>query len=277
MGRVNSYTNVTHPETTDEILIDGAAGTRNMTLSDLAIALGGMISPDQHRNVWRGKMLGSTLTDEQKAAISSASFDDLYIGDYWVIDGVNYRIVDIDYWYRLGDTSCAKHHVVLMPDRPLYQDVMNDSNVTTGGYMLSKLRTKGLDNAKKTINSAFGAANVLNYRSYLINATTSGYPSAGAWDDSTVEIPNEIMIFGSYISASVNTGNGAALMDTMDNKQLAGMRMGSALAPARDNWWIRDIVSSSKFSCFMSNGITHWADASASRGVRPVFGITGGN
>lgn len=36
-----------------------------------------------HKNIYRGKNLGSKLTNEQKNAIITGSFDDLYIGDYW--------------------------------------------------------------------------------------------------------------------------------------------------------------------------------------------------
>lgn len=58
--------------------------------------------------------------------------------------------------------------------------------------------TSNLANAKTIINSAFGSA-VLTHREYLTNAVTNGYPSAGAWFDSNVELPNEIMIYGSLV------------------------------------------------------------------------------
>ena len=45
-----------------------------------------------HNAIYRGKSLGSTVTTAQYAAIKAGTFDDLYIGDYWTIGGVNYRI-----------------------------------------------------------------------------------------------------------------------------------------------------------------------------------------
>lgn len=46
-----------------------------------------------HNSIFRGKNLGSTITDAQYTAISTGTFDDLFVGDYWdfVIDGVNVR------------------------------------------------------------------------------------------------------------------------------------------------------------------------------------------
>lgn len=42
-----------------------------------------------HNAIYRGKSLGSTVTTAQYAAIKAGTFDDLYIGDYWTIGGVN--------------------------------------------------------------------------------------------------------------------------------------------------------------------------------------------
>ena len=52
-------------------------------------------------NIYRGKCLGETPTDEQYAAIAAGTFDDMFIGDYWLKDGVYYRILDINYYRHL--------------------------------------------------------------------------------------------------------------------------------------------------------------------------------
>ena len=49
-----------------------------------------------HNAIYRGKYLGDTVTAEQAAAIADGSFEDLFIGDYWTMGGVNYRIADFD-------------------------------------------------------------------------------------------------------------------------------------------------------------------------------------
>ena len=126
-----------------------------------------------HNAIYRGKNLGTSVTAAQYAAISAGTFEDLYIGDYWVINGVNWRIAAFDYYLNCGDTSCTKHHVVIVPDTCLYDHVMNDTNITTGGYVGSKMYTEGLEQAKTTIKAAF-SGHVLSHRVYLTNAVTDG-------------------------------------------------------------------------------------------------------
>ena len=45
-----------------------------------------------HNAIYRGKHLGTSATATQYAVIAAGTFDDLYIGDYWTKDGVNYRL-----------------------------------------------------------------------------------------------------------------------------------------------------------------------------------------
>ena len=112
------------------------------------------------------------------------------VGDYWVISGVTWVIADMDYFYNCGDTAFTKHHLIIVPDRSLYDAQMNESDVTTGGYVGSKMYTENLETAKTTIKAAFGDM-VLTHREYLTNAVTDGRPSACGWFDSTVELMNE--------------------------------------------------------------------------------------
>lgn len=81
-----------------------------------------------HNAIYRGKSLGSTVTTAQYAAIKAGTFDDLYIGDYWTIGGVNYRIAAFDYYLNSGDTNCTTHHVVIVPDTCLYNAQMHNTS-----------------------------------------------------------------------------------------------------------------------------------------------------
>ena len=127
-----------------------------------------------HNSIYRGKYLSSSVTPAHWSAISSGLFDDLYIGDYWTINNVNYRKAAFDYWLHTGDTECTTHHVVLVPDTKLYNAKMNDTDITTGGYTGSKMYTENLASAKTTIDTAFGSAHILNHRELLSNAVSSG-------------------------------------------------------------------------------------------------------
>jgi hypothetical protein len=226
----------------------------------------------QHRNIYRGKNLGTSVTDAQKAAIQNGTFDDLYVGDYWTINGTQYVIVDMDYWYNTGDTAFTRHHLVMIPSAALYSAQMNETATTTGGYVGSKMYTENLETAKTTISSAFGDL-LLTHREYLTNAVTDGHPSAGAWFDSSVEIPNEIMVYGLYIYTPAGNGDSVYMRQTIDKQQLSLFRLNPLALNNRQTIWLRDVVSVSQFAYATSHGAAYCLDASNARGVRPVFAI----
>lgn len=175
-----------------------------------------------------------------------------------------------------GDTSCTTPHLVIMPDAALYNAKMNETNITTGGYVGSLMYTANLANAKTLVNSAFGSTNILTHREYLTNAVTNGYPSAGAWYDSTVELPNEIMMYGSLVFTPAGDGSFVPNRYTIDKTQLALMKMYPRfINPGRYWYWLRDVVSSAAFADVGSGGYASCGYASGSGGVRPVFGLVG--
>ena len=228
-----------------------------------------------HNAKYRGKNLGTSLTTAQKQAISSGKFTDMFIGDYWVINGVTWRIAAFDYWYRCGDTDLTTHHVVIVPDGQLYTHVMNDTNVTTGGYVGSKMYTEGLEQAKETIKNAFGEANILSHKQYLTNAVSNGKASAGAWYDSTVDLMNEIMVYGCHVHTPANDGTTIPTNYTVDKSQLPLFAFRPDLISNRQWYWLRDVVSAAHFASVDYGGTTYCSDASNSNGVRPAFAIKG--
>jgi len=137
-----------------------------------------------HNSLYRGKFLGNAVSADQYAQIAAGTFDDMFVGDYWTIDSIIWRIAGFDYWYRCGDTECTTHHVAIVPDTSLVSAKMNSANTTEGGYIGSGFYTgvnadESANTAKATANakieSAFGSAHILTKREYLANAVTSGY------------------------------------------------------------------------------------------------------
>lgn len=226
-----------------------------------------------HNSVYRGKDLGTSVTAAQWAAISTGAFDDMFIGDYWVINGVTWRIAAFDYWFSTGDTACTTHHVVIVPDTNLYSHVMNDTNVATGAYVGSKMYTTGLNEAKTKINSAFGAAHILSHKQYLRNAVKDGYESAGAWYDSTVELMTEQNVYGGKVFSNVVNGTNVPAVYTIDKSQFPLFALEPSRITNRAYWWLRDVVSSTSFALVFSGGNCGFDSALASLGVRPAFGI----
>ena len=221
--------------------------------------------------LWRGKYLGDKLTDAQSAAIRDGSFKDLWLGDYWTIGGVNYRIMDFDYWYQSGDTACTTHHVVVVPDTVLYNAQMNTTNVTTGGYNGSAMRTSNLNSAKTTIKNAFGASHILSHRELLTNAVSNGNSSGWAWFDADIELMSEHMVYGARA-----WGGGAHVGYDVGNakSQLSGFKARGDMEHTRSGWyWLRDVFSAANFCFVGSSGDANGSGASNSGGVRPAFPI----
>lgn len=226
-----------------------------------------------HNSIYRGKNLGTTVTEEQWEAISSGSFTDLYIGDYWVIGGVNWRIAAFDYYLNCGDTSFTKHHAVIVPDSCLYNAQMNTTNVTTGAYKGSAMYTANLTQAKSTINSAFGSSHVLSHRIYLSNATSNGRASAGEWTDSTVDLMCEHMVYGSGIFSPVSDGSSVPNNYRVEKGQLPLFALEPSRICNRATWWLRDVITAAAFANVAGGGGAYYDNASGSHGVRPAFCI----
>lgn len=226
-----------------------------------------------HNSIYRGKNLGTTVTEEQWEAISSGTFTDLYIGDYWVIGGVNWRIAAFDYYLNCGDTSFTKHHAVIVPDTCLYSAQMNTTNVTTGAYKGSAMYTANLTQAKSTINSAFGSSHVLSHRIYLSNATSNGRASAGEWTDSTVDLMCEHMVYGSGIFSPVSDGSNVPNNYRVEKGQLPLFALEPSRICNRDTWWLRDVITAALFAYVNTSGNANYTTASNSLGVRPAFCI----
>jgi hypothetical protein len=236
-----------------------------------------------HNAIYRGKSLGSTVTTAQYAAIKAGTFDDLYIGDYWTIGGVNYRIAAFDYYLNSGDTNCTTHHVVIVPDTCLYNAQMHNTssggwesgaaNTTAGGYVGSDMYKSNLEQAKTTIKSAF-SGHVLKHRIYLTNAVANGRASGGAWCDSEVDLMCEQMVYGSGIFSPVSDGSNVPVNYRVEKSQLPLFQHEPSRICNRNNWWLRDVITASDFANVNHYGDAYYNNASSSLGVRPAFCIS---
>lgn len=257
----------------DKLLIGTAEGNKAIGADDALFAmLDAFIPKEQRRMIYRGKNLGAVVTEEQKANIKNGTFKGFFLGDYWTIGSYTWRIVDFDYWYNCGDTAFTTPHLVIMPDKPLYNAQMNETNITTGGYTGSLMYTENLDQAKTLAASAFGDL-ILTHREYLTNAVTDGHASAGAWFDSTLDLPNEIMMYGCHVYAAMNNGTVIPTNYTIGKTQLALFTVVPKLISNRATFWLRDVVSSARFARVGGGGNANCDYASNSSGVRPVFAI----
>lgn len=229
-----------------------------------------------HNCLYRGKSLGTSVTAEQWEAIANGTFKDLYVGDYWVISGVTYRIAGFDYYLHTGNPDTTKHHAVIVPDENMGSAQMNTTAVTKGGYVGSAMYKTNLNAAKTKIKSAF-SGHVLSHSVYLTNAVSNGAPSGGAWYDSEVELMTERMAFGCPIHSPMGDGQkepwNAMHNYTVEKSQLPLFAINPAAITTQYDYWLRDVTTASSFAFMGSKGHANNADASRSFGIRPVFCI----
>lgn len=258
----------------NKLLVGTTEGNKAIAAEDALFAMLDSFAPVELRRVlFRGKNLGTALTAVQKAAIKDGSFKGMFLGDYWSIGGRIWRIVDMDYWYNCGDTAFTSHHLVIMPDEALYNAQMNTTNITTGGYVGSEMYKKNLANAKTIVNAAFQGS-VLTHREHLCNAVANGKQSGGAWFDSSIELPSEIMMYGHIHFGNASDGNTIPNIYTPSKTQLALFMVCPRFITDRSHaQWLRDVVSSAAFARVGDAGTAGSDDASDSNGVRPVFPV----
>lgn len=213
-----------------------------------------------HNAIYREKYLGDTVTAEQAAAIADGSFEALFIGDYWTMCGVNYRIADFDYWYRTGfpeSSRVKKHHAVIVPDTSIATGQMNGSNTTSSGYRNSLMKSKMND----TISAL---PPEIRSRLLVHNALLDG-----TWTETSVDLMNEIMVYGCYVLADNSN------KQTSENRQLSLFRMSPQARYAGGNYWLRNYANATEFTLVSYYGDASKDAATSTYGIRPVFAICG--
>ena len=257
-------------ETSDKSSIVSAINSIQSIAAILTVGGSGL-----HNSILRGKSLGSAVTDAQWEAIKAGTFDDLWIGDYWTINNVIWRIAAFDYYYRAGDIACTDHHVTIVPDTSLNRYRMNATNTTDGGYAGSEMYTTNLAAAKTIITNAFGSGHILTHRNHLHNAVSNGKASGGTWYDSAVELMTEANVYGNAQFRPVSDGSTIPNNYDVDNAQYPLFRLDHQriIEANRDWYWLRDIISAACFARVTGFGDSSYDYASNVYVVRPAFSI----
>lgn len=235
-----------------------------------------------HNNVFRGQNLGA-LDATHIANIQNGTFHDMFVGDYFTVNGSSYVIADINYKKGHGDTTPLGNHLLLMPTdwsktptQTLAPDgktthYMNDTDTTAGGFAGSKLYKTYLPQIQQKLEADFGN-HLLNFREIIsTHVDDSGAPDQAEWRDAKVMIPSETMIYGTMVNGNNKNGSWYNVGD--DASQLALMRLNSEERNFhRQSIWLRDIRSASGFARADGNGDASWVGASYDwLGVRAFF------
>lgn len=234
------------------------AATAEMVEQAVSVYMVGL-PPEMHRNVFRGKCLGESITEEQMIAIRKGSFRNLYVGDYWEINGTKYRIADINYWRNVGypeSEKVQKPHILIVPDTILGSGQMHTSNSTSGGYKSSTMKNARLNQIANSLPDAF--KNILiSHRMF----------SDGAWINASVDLMSEVMVHGTYICTDNSN------KQTSDTQQLALFRLAPELKTIGVNYWLRNVAGSQTYTLISQYGDASSDMATSTYGVRPVFAV----
>lgn len=235
-----------------------------------------------HNSVFRGQNLGN-LTATHIANIQNGTFKDMFVGDYFTINGSSYVIADINYKKGHGDTISLGNHLLLMPTdwsktptQTLTPDgktthYMNDTDTTADGFAGSKLYKTYLPQIQQKLEADFGS-HLVQFREIVsTHVDDSGAPDEAEWRDAKVAIPSETMIYGTMVNGNNKNGSWYNVGD--DTSQLALMRLNSEERNFhRQAIWLRDIHSASEFANAGDNGGAGWGGASYTwNGVRAFF------
>ena len=222
-----------------------------------------------HNSIFRGKNLGTQVTDEQYQAIQGGTFEDLYVGDYWMINDTLYRIAGFDLLINTGGApNFTAHTICVIRDGYSYTGKMNESNTTDGGYLNSYMRTSGaLLQEKNRIISDFGENHIVTYKDFLTSAVTNGTSSSYEAADCDVELMSEVMLYGCRMYGKSPRDNG------IFKSQFPLFRFTYYTVNRNYDYWLRDISSESAFSFCNTNGTASSGNASNSYKVRPIFVI----
>ena len=233
------------------------AATAEMLEQAVSVYVQTTLPPEMHRNIFQEKSLGESITEEQLTAIRDGTVDGLYIGDYWEINGVRYRIADINYWRNVGyPEKVQKPHILIVPDTALGSGQMNANNSTAGGYINSTMKATQLNHTVEALPDTFKSL-LLTHKMF----------SDGSWVSTSVDLMNEVMVHGTYICADGNN------RQTSDTQQLALFGLVPELKTIGVNYWLRNIAGSQTYTLVSQYGDASTDAATSTYGIRPVFAV----
>lgn len=227
-----------------------------------------------HNSIYRGQYLGTIVTDEHHRAISNGDFTDLYIGDYWTINGVNWRIAAFDYYYGCGESKPFNtHHAVIVPDTCLETGVMSDdSNGTVKSYNSSKMLS-GFDRFQTKVHEAF-STHLCTHEIFITTKISNGCASEGKWVEVQSELMTENMVYGCNIFSPVSNGTVVPCNYRVEKGQLPLFAFEPSRIRNGSVWWLRDIVNDTSYAMVGGHGEADFFNAHTVFGFRPAFCIS---
>ena len=242
---------------------------------------------EAHNAMWGGRDITAAFdAGTVSEHIADGTFRDIFPGDYITkqvtISGtaytVNWVIADCDYWINKGDQNngMETHHVVIVPQAPIFNARMNPTNTTEGGYKGTEMYKNVIPACATGIVSAFGSGHILTFRDGISNSVDTTHVSSGIpqwtgtpgwwgeWVSVRCNLVSEKMVYGAPVCAA------GAMDNSVATRQMSAFRLSEKLINYnRQWWWLRDVVSSALFADVTGPGLAGTGGASTVRGVRP--------
>lgn len=241
------------------------------TTEDMAYRLFDSI-PSMHNILYRGNRLGTVFTQEQRDAIRLGTFNNLWLGDYWVLNGHKYIIMGFNYWKHTSGVSV--NHVVLMPENTIASAPWHTTTaMPADGIMSSRMYTVTIPTYVNTITSDFGVAPMPHVeKANQWNAATH-YPSGSIDVTLTAMLPTPGML-GLPYQAYVGNNHYMASQTQTSVSQLPAVRMNQELLNANAPYWLQFITLATNGNAYQTDGYSWLRAVNLSIGVRPVFAIS---
>lgn len=185
---------------TDMLIADNGSAVYKISPYNAFVESYGCISSYSHKQIFRGKDLGSTITAAHLNEIQNGSFKDLFVGDYWTIDNIKWTIADFNYF------SNYKNHVVIISD-VLRETAVIDFNIAKD---IAKV-----ENVFKTVYE------------YDVTNKISNVKKQGCLINHSIKLPSKGMVFGTTFER-----------DNSDRK-LAIFELNNSEARSK-NFWVND-------------------------------------
>ena len=266
MSRIMEYPEAAAVGSGDKLIVDGAAGTRSLSAGN---ALYRMIDATGnwvlHKSVLRTKNLGSSITSAQVSAITSGTFTDLFVGDYWVINGINWRIIDINYYLNIAYSGLTTtNHLLVMPDKALYTKAWKADGNASGGW-----NSSDIFNTLDTDANAFVPSDILNHSLPIAQRISNSLSGNGVSSVSRkMDIASLMQLFG-YVSEMIYR---------TDNKRFAIAELNLSWFNNlcdKNNAWTKDLFEAAR-AYVVSNIMSHVGSVSVTEstcGIRPYLAI----
>ncbi len=219
-----------------------------------------------HNSIYRENFLGEEITDAQLASIYNGTFEEMYVGSYWLFNNVAYTIAAFNYFKGKGNPECTQNHIVLVPASVPsgWVGTMWNSNSTGHGYTNSLMFTIALENIKRELETIFGS-HLMTYHSLLPSNVLEGHITESTWKQISFNLMTEEMIFGSQINGrSARKLEATQLPLFKYNHEMIGK-----------DYWLMDIANEIDYCAIGEYGQADFRGASERHGIRPYICIRG--